>query len=91
VAQMAKKDGSNGAGAKLTKFEEYFYANLMVWGFLTVVAVISFFTCGAVWDDVMAGVMKFLFLVIGGGVALVSVLDFVYDQYASEPMGERTK
>lgn len=86
---MDKKQNAKSVEPRLSKLEEYLYANLMVWGFLIIVAGISFFTCGAVWDDVTFGVMKFLFLIIGGGMALVSVLDYFYDQTMSEPTGEK--
>jgi hypothetical protein len=62
-----------------TDFYEYFYANLIFWAILIVVAVISFFTCGAVWDDVTSGTMEFLFVIMGGGFTLVSMLDYLYE------------
>lgn len=60
-------------------FQEYFYANLFFWAVLAVAAIISFFTCGAVWDDVTSGTMEFLFVIMGGGFTLVSVLDYFYE------------
>ena len=92
AAQASNKDGPNGMERRLSKLEEYLYANLMVWCFLAVVAVISFFTCGGVWDDVTSGVIfKFLFLIVGGGMALVSVIDYFCDWVKSESMEEEKK
>lgn len=66
---------------RFSKFEEYLYANLLWWGFLVVLAVISFFTCGGVWDDITWGVFQFIFVILGGGFTLVSILDSVYENY----------
>ncbi len=67
------------AQKQYSRFEEYFYANLLWWGFLVALAVISFFTCGGVLDDVTSGVLEFLFVILGGGFTLVSVLDYIYE------------
>jgi hypothetical protein len=79
------------AERRLTKFEEYLYANLLFWGFLVAVAIVSYFTCGGVWDDVTSGVMEFIFIILGGGFTLVSVLDYFYDQWTSGPAGAEKK
>jgi uncharacterized membrane-anchored protein len=86
-----KNQGPKVEERQLTKFEEYLYANLLFWGFLVIVAVISFFTCGAVWDDVTEGVMEFLFVIMGGGFTLVSVLDYTYEKYLVNPVAEGKK
>lgn len=78
-------------GKRLSKPEEYLYANLLFWGFLAVLAVISFFTCGGVWDDVTEGVMEFIFVIMGGGFTLVSALDYFYEKYATRPNPEGKK
>ncbi len=83
------KRNPKGDERRLTKFQEYFYANLLFWGFLAVVALISFFTCGAVWDDVTSGVMEFLFVILGGGFTLVSVLDYLYENYTQQQSPEK--
>jgi hypothetical protein len=70
------------------KFKEYLFANLFFWAFLAVVAVISFFTCGGVWDSVTSGTLQFLFLILGGGFTLVSVLDWVYEKYNTGDDGQ---
>jgi bacteriorhodopsin len=80
-AENGKKQGSGTAERRLSKFQEYLYANLFFWAFLVVVAVISFFTCGGVWDSVTSGTLQFLFFILGGGFTLVSVLDWVYEKY----------
>ena len=76
---------------RLTVVQEYLYANLLVWGFLVILAIISFFTCGGVWDDVTSGVMEFIFVILGGGFTLVSVLDYLYEKHMSEPVREEGK
>ena len=84
------KKNLNIAKENLTKFQEYFYANLLFWGFLVVLAVISFFTCGGVWDDVYQGVLEFIIVIMGGGFTLVSVLDYLYEKYVSPPAREES-
>ena len=66
---------------RLTKLQEYLYANGIFWAFLAVAALVSFFTCGGVWDSVTSGTLEFLFVIIGGGFTLVSVLDYIYEKY----------
>ena len=68
---------------QLTVFEEYLYANLLWWGFLAVIAVITFFVCGGVWDDVARGVLEFILFILGGGFALVSHLDYLYEKHVA--------
>ncbi len=79
------------AEISLTKFQEYFYVNLLFWGFLAVLAVISFFVCGAVWDDVTSGVMEFIFVILGGGFTLVSAMNYIYEKYYGQTPGETKK
>ena len=74
-----------------SKLEEYLYANLLFWGFLVVLAITSFFTCGGVWDDVTSGVMEFIFLILGGGFVLVSALDYLYDKFTARATTEGKK
>lgn len=74
-----------------SKFEEYFYANLLWWGFLVILALISFFTCGGAWDDITEGVTEFIFVILGGGFTLVSVLDYTFEKYTSRPNVEGKK
>lgn len=66
------------------RVSEYMEANLLVWGLLAILGLISFFACGAVWDDVTAGVMEFLFGIMGGGFVLVSALDYFYESQKSK-------
>jgi hypothetical protein len=85
-SKMTKKIENNPVS-----FQEYLYANLFFWGVLLVVAVISFFTCGAVWDDVTSGAMEFLFVIMGGGFTFVSVLDYFYEIKIASPPKETAK
>ena len=92
MADKNKNQGPDVGEPRLTRFEEYLYANLMAWAFLAAVAAISFFTCGGVWDEVTSGViLKFLFLIVGGGMALVSAMDYFYDRYMSDSAEEGIK
>jgi hypothetical protein len=89
---MAMKEIKNvKPAAKTVSFQDYFYANLYFWGFLVVIAIISFFTCGAVWDDVTSGTMEFLFEIMGFGFTAVSILDFLYETKIAEPARETSK
>ncbi len=83
-----KKQNLKSNEKRLTKFEEYLYANLIFWAFISGVALISFFTCGGVWDDVTSGVMEFLFVIIGGGFTVVSVIDYFYEKFAGQTRPE---
>lgn len=76
---------------RLSRIEEYFYANLLWWGFLALLALISYFTCGGVWDDIFTGVLKFIFIILGGGFTMVSVLDYVYDSTVNRGAAEGKK
>ncbi len=88
---IENKQGSKKVEKRLSAFEEYFYANLLFWGFLVALAIISFFVCGAVWDDVTSGVMEFIFVILGGGFTLVSAMDYIYEKYYGHPSGEMKK
>lgn len=68
----------------LGKFKLYLYVNLLFWGMLLVVGVAVFVSTGAQWDPVMASVMKFLFLVVGGCFTLVSLFDALYEKVFGE-------
>lgn len=76
-----QKQNPKTAQKHLTPFQEYLYANLLWWAFLAVLAVISFFTCGGVWDDIASGVIQFIFVIMGGGFTLVSILDYLYEEH----------
>ena len=58
---------------------------------MALLAVIGFFICGAVWDDVTSGVMEFIFVILGGGFTLVSALDYAYEKYLSNSRGDAQK
>jgi len=60
---------------------QYLYANLLWYGFLGVVAFLTYLACGRIWDDVISDTVRYLFLVLGGGFSLVSVLDALYEKY----------
>jgi len=76
---------------RAAKIQEYLVANLYFWGFLIVLALVSFFACGAVWDEAYRAVLEFLFLLMGGGYTLVSVLDYLYDDTAGSSFPEVKK
>ena len=86
-----KNQGPKIQEERLSPFMEYFYANLYFWGFLALLGVVTYFVCGAVWDDATSGVMSFLFLIMGGGFTLVSVLDYLYEKYIAQSLKEEKK
>lgn len=86
-----KNQGAKGMEHRLTRPQEFLYANLLFFAFLAVLAVVSFFTCGGVWDDVTSGVMEFIFFIMGGGFILVSVLDYIYEEYFTPSRQELKK
>jgi hypothetical protein len=65
----------------------YLKANLVWWGFLALAALGAFLLNGAKWDDAMAGLFRFIFLVAGGGFTLVSVMDFLYEKNLNKDQG----
>ena len=70
-----------------SEFKVYLYANLLFWAFLVLLALGIFISCGAHWDEVMAKVFKFIFLVLGLGFTLVSVLDASYGYFEKKAGG----
>jgi len=78
-----KNKGPKVPEKEMTPFMEYFWANVLFWGFLAVLALATYVVTGGIWDDVMRKTLKFIFGVFGGGFTLVSVLDFLYDKYVS--------
>ena len=85
------KQNLNETGSPAGRLRDYVYANLFFWGFLLALAFVSFFTCGAVWDEVFQGILEFLFVILGGGFTLVSVLDYLYDKYLGQAAPEEKK
>lgn len=83
-----KNQGPQARPAELSVLEQYLYANLLWFGFLVLLAIVSFFTCGAVWDDVTEGVMEFIFFILGGGFILVTLLDYLYEKYVARSLSE---
>lgn len=82
------KRASQAAGKD--SLEGYLWANLKFFGFLGVLGVIAFFTCGAVWDDITQAVLEFIFVILGGGFVLVSAVDYLYERQKNKPVtGER--
>ena len=77
-----KPDPKN-AEKKLSVLEQYLYANLLWFGFLAALCFVSFFACGAVWDDVFQGVLEFILYILGGGFILVSALDYMYEKHVA--------
>jgi hypothetical protein len=75
--------GPKEAERPMTAFQETFWANVMVWGFLAGIALVTYVVTGGVWDDVTRQTLKFIFGIFGGGFTLVSVLDALYDKYVS--------
>ncbi len=65
-------------------------ANLLWYAFLVLVAIATFLTTGRVFDDVFVDVLKFLFILMGGGFTLATFLDILYERvYVSKDAGER--
>lgn len=58
----------------------YLGANLLWYAFLCCVTLAAFIATGRVWDDVFSDAVEFLFLILGGGFTLASLLDFTYDR-----------
>jgi hypothetical protein len=70
-------------------FRDYFYINLIFWGFLTVVAVAVFFSTGAKMDPVIENVFTFIYMVFGLGFTAVSIFDALYEKVAGQNKNEK--
>ncbi len=70
-----------------SEFKVYLYANLLFWAFLVLLGLGVFISCGAKWDEVMGNVFKFIFLVLGLGFTLVSMLDALYSYFERKEAG----
>ncbi|MCX8092594.1 MAG: hypothetical protein N3E50_00325 [Candidatus Goldbacteria bacterium] len=68
--------------------KDYFYINVIFWAFLLVVAVVVFITAGGKWDPVIESAFGFIFIVFGGGFALVSIFDYLYEKFAGKDENE---
>jgi len=77
-----EKMGKNDAAQQLSPLQVTLRANLLFWGVLVLAGILAFLVCGAVWDDAVKGLEKFLFLVLGGVFTLVSVMDHFYERQA---------
>ncbi len=72
-----------------TRLMQYVYANVLWYLFLGIVVLLTFLASGRVWDDVMREAAKFLFLILGGGFTLVSLLDSLYEKRFESSEGGR--
>ena len=79
--ERTQPTSANAGGPAPSAWMQYFYANLVWYAFLGAVSFLTYLSAGRLWDDVMADAAKFLFLVLGGGFTLASVLDALYDRY----------
>jgi len=77
-----KAQPGGSAEPKTSGFHRLLQANLVFWAILLLAGIMAFFVCGAVWDDAVKGLLTFLFLVLGGGFTLVSVMDHLYEKQA---------
>jgi hypothetical protein len=75
----------------MSEFKVYLYANLLFWAFLVLLGLGVFISCGAKWDEVMGNVFKFIFLVLGLGFTLVSILDALYSYFEAKGNGTPSK
>ncbi len=89
-----KRERMSGKGSpsdgSASKGSSYLLANLLWYAFLVLVAIATFLTTGRVFDDVFVDVLKFLFILMGGGFTLATFLDIFYERvYVSKDAGER--
>jgi bacteriorhodopsin len=97
---MSKKNRESqpalGAAAKPaagSRFSDYFWANLIFFGFLFVLAFIVRASCESPSDDasvrqavglVLDETFKFFLLLMGGGFLLVTLFDAAYEHYNAQ-------
>jgi hypothetical protein len=74
------KKTTDPTGTVLDPLQVTLRANFFFWGLLVLAGLLAFVVCGAVWDDAVKGLAKFLFLVLGGTFTLVSVMDHFYEK-----------
>jgi hypothetical protein len=82
AGEVTLKKNTGPMGTVLTPLQVTLRANLLFWSVLILTGVLAFLVCGAVWDDAVKGLEKFLFLVLGGVFTLVSVMDHFYERRA---------
>ena len=94
-----KGKGPKPVTAPVSKLQEYFYVNLIFWGFLVLLCIAVYIDCavsgvikfGEAPDEVMGQVFKFILLVFGVGFTAVSIFDALYDKFAGPENGETAK
>ena len=75
------------AGAAPSRFSDYFWANLIFFAFLFILAFVVRKSCEAPGDDravqqVLDDAFKFLLTLFGGGFLLVTLFDAAYEFFA---------
>lgn len=92
---MSKQDRKDRAAAakpateKMSRFQEYFWANLVFWAFIAVLSFVVWWSCSDPNDDpavkaVLAETFKFLLWLFGAGFTLVTLFDAAYDFFAAK-------
>jgi len=94
---MAKKNrepqSAPGAAAAGSRWADYFWANLIFFAFLFILAAIVRGSCDASADDpnvrqavgaVLDETFRFLLLLMGGGFLLVTVFDAAYEHFSAQ-------
>jgi len=72
----ASTSGMDEATALRYSLGDYILVNLIVWGLLLVIGVITYFAIDSV------PVVPFLLVVVGSGFTIVSIYDGIYDRIA---------
>ncbi|MCX7698384.1 MAG: hypothetical protein N2114_02825 [Candidatus Goldbacteria bacterium] len=84
MSNMEQKKQTQQVEKDKFTLKDYFYVNVIFWVFLLVVAVVVFITAGGKWDPVIESAFGFIFIVFGGGFALVSIFDYLYEKFAGK-------
>jgi hypothetical protein len=83
--ETRKRDDKNKPETAPSLTAQTLYANLIFYAFLGLVCFLTYLACGRIWDDVISDTVRYLFLALGGGFSLVSVLNVLYEKYYGNP------
>jgi len=92
---MSKKNRQDGQGSRErqeeggSRFADYFWANLIFLGFLSILSYVVWQSCQAPADYqavklVLGETFKFMILLFGGGFLVVTLFDAAYDFFAEK-------
>src|SRR5271170_7618802 len=91
MSKKSRQENQKGSAAQApeSRFADYFWANLIFFGFLTILAYVVWVSCQAPTDDasvkmVLRDTFQFIIFLFGGGFLVVTMFDAAYDFFAEK-------